>query len=646
MLKNMLILLVIAGALAGMGFGASHLYRAEENATPDVENLADSAPADIGPPLYEARHVTKTAAPRSAVDPLAIGDCRVVVFEKEDAPAQHEGVILFIGTEVADGEVVPADRLIKVPGDPKRYRKLREGDTVKAGQLLARLEDRVARSEVSIKKGKLAVARAELSAAEKTRDEARSRLDNGLRLNHGKAIAAEDLAERRLAFEKLQCEVAAKKEAVELARLEQDQAQALLENYEIRSSIDGILKTIFKNPGEAVKSAPSYEPVFQIWNLGRLRVEGLVAEQHLARLRVGDSVKVEAPAVVAPRATLVGHLQEVTAICTSADGNCIASASLDHTVRIWNLAERREQHVLRQPGAVTALAASPVANACISGGSDGTLRHYNLQAAQPEARVFAERHAGAVQALAFSPDGMLCASGGDDRAIHIWDVNTGDLRYRLLGHSGAITALGFTPDCRLVSAARDNSLRLWELGRDAGRLLTTLPRRSGDIARPGIATDGQSVIFDPAQDRSLRVLSLPDGRTEQVLTPPSGSGRFATFALFAPQGQSLVTSGATDGRLQMWDLHDAARAHVTQNLMPDVRVTPTCAAFTPDGRHVVAGTRERQVLVWPTGPGTKPLCAEITHIERALDSQQVRVWAELHNPDGRLLPGTVVTLVK
>jgi hypothetical protein len=41
------------------------------------------------------------------------------------------------------------------------------------------------------------------------------------------------------------------------------------------------------------------------------------------------------------------------------------------------------------------------------------------------------------------------------------------------------------------------------------------------------------------------------------------------------------------------------------------------------------------------------LTARITNVEPFLDSastQQVRIWAELNNPGGRLLPGNTVTL--
>ena len=109
-------------------------------------------------------------------------------------------------------------------------------------------------------------------------------------------MSAEDLRERKLVWDKYLYEALSKKAAIELARLEANQANTVVSMHEIRSSIDGIVKTVYKNPGEAVKADPTFEPVFQILNMSRLRVEGVVDEHQLPRLKVGDEVDVEVPA--------------------------------------------------------------------------------------------------------------------------------------------------------------------------------------------------------------------------------------------------------------------------------------------------------------------------------------------------------------
>ncbi len=62
----------------------------------------------------------------------------------------------FVGTEIKKGEKVPAERIIEVKlGAAKRqFRRLREGQAITEGQLLIQLDDRVARSDMTIKEAK------------------------------------------------------------------------------------------------------------------------------------------------------------------------------------------------------------------------------------------------------------------------------------------------------------------------------------------------------------------------------------------------------------------------------------------------------------------------------------------------------------
>src|SRR5205823_10570539 len=132
-------------------------------------------------------------------------------------------------------------------------------------------------------------------------------------------------------------------------------------------------------------------------------------------------------------------------------------------------------NVLRHPYGVIVrcVAASPKGakeNLCLSGSSDGVARLWNLadDSDKPK-RTLETKHHGAVQAVAFSPDGNYCATAGEDRDILVHETATGALKYRLTGHRGAVTSLQFLPQSELLSAGRDNTLRLWKLGTEGGR---------------------------------------------------------------------------------------------------------------------------------------------------------------------------------
>jgi multidrug resistance efflux pump len=58
-----------------------------------------------------------------------------------------------------------------------------------------------------------------------------------------------------------QCEAIAKEAAVKQARLEVARAEIILATYAIRSPARGVIKAIYRHPGEAVRK---YEAVFAI----------------------------------------------------------------------------------------------------------------------------------------------------------------------------------------------------------------------------------------------------------------------------------------------------------------------------------------------------------------------------------------------
>ncbi|GIW80022.1 MAG: hypothetical protein KatS3mg105_1829 [Gemmatales bacterium] len=439
-----------------------------------------------------------------------------------------------------------------------------------------------------------------------------------------------------------------KREALTLAERELSQARTVLEMHAIRSAMSGVIKTIYKQPREAVRRL---EPVFLIQSHDRLRVEGLVDVEHVTQLRKGMQANIEPNEPQAPETILLGHLERIQAVAVTSQGE-IVSGGADRTVRVWDRASKRERLTLSFPAAITSLACtSPPASRqlMVVGCGNGSVMICEVKDGTPLWQAQGE-HLGAVTSAAFSPDGQWCATGGEDRSIIVWEVATGNVRYRLPeGHRGAVTWLSFTPQAELVSAARDNTIRLWSLGEKGASIRATFAHRSGEVTQPGTSADGQWTLYDDGG--ALRLLTLPTGRNAAIFHHPSKAARFSGFALLAPNGNTLVTSTAAGNVLDLWPTPRLSGRLVPLRqllLLPGSQAT--CAAFAPDASFLCAGTDDRRILVWELPSDfeqRRPHVATLTLIERdvASTSPQVRVRAELPNAGGRLLPGMTATMV-
>lgn len=694
-----------------------------------------AAPQDRGDPLPP---VTIGAQPL-----IVIPEGRVNASDVQQVPAQHDGQILFIGTEITKEEAskLPPDRVIKArvgslwvqlapgekekshipdseirrwkvtvsrgnegdgqysPGttevrefrrlrddeevfpsdsdvDPQRFqllpreerlfKRLQEGDEVAEGQLLGMINPSLAVDELAIKKAKLHASVADLVTSQKTRDEAeqRYRTSRDLNIRARGAESEENVRGAKLTWERYIYESISKTQAIYVSAAELTQAQTALEMHTLRSKIPGRIKAVYKNKGDAVKNL---DPVLQIFNPNRLRVEGLVEMQYVGLLREGQEVVVEPTRFVRHDKLLRGHLQEITAVAVSKK-NDIVSASEDRTVRVWDRATGNQKLLLQHLTPVHAVACSPAgseANLCLTGATDGVARLYDLDAGgnTPVAELRGG-HSGQINCVAFGPQGRWCATGGDDKAICLWDTASAKMLQRFAGgqknlsaeaasaaggHRGAVKSLAFLSTTRLVSAGGDNSLQIWTLKEEDGSKAgppQVIDRRSGDVASLGVSPQDQTVLFD--YGRELRVLTVPDQKTIGVLQTPSGAMNFSTMAQFSPDGKLILTAGGSEGRLQLWRAPtDKRRAYELCQLISPA-ATATCGAFAPDGSFLVTGSRDRQVLIWkaPTKEELVELTATVKFIEKALDSnsRQVRIWADLKEPQG-LVPGTTATLV-
>jgi WD40 repeat protein len=177
-----------------------------------------------------------------------------------------------------------------------------------------------------------------------------------------------------------------------------------------------------------------------------------------------------------------GHTGIVRHAALSPDGRWVASSSLDHTVRCWDVETGEElSRFTGHEADVHGVAFTPDGTGIVSGGTDKMVRLSDALTGQ-EIRRF-EGHTAVIWPVAVSPDGryVLSAGGlrnrtpvfyepaGFDSEVRLWDLGTGEELHRYDGHTGCLIMVRFAPDGRVVSAASDQTIRVWDMKLPRGK---------------------------------------------------------------------------------------------------------------------------------------------------------------------------------
>ncbi len=210
-----------------------------------------------------------------------------------------------------------------------------------------------------------------------------------------------------------------------------------------------------------------------------------------------------------------------------------------------------------------------------------------------------DKHNGAANVVRIAPNGDFIASAGDDGTIKFWDMATGALRHSIEAHGSSIRALDIGPFSRHVasgSTTPESMLHLWDVEQN--------------YSKGGSVADFQTITalqYSP----DFRNLVVCDYSGTVGLT---GSGGGVVSALddqwysvnsiaFSPDGRKII-AGSRDrtvkvwvkgGLFNPWMLEREFKADLSTN---DARPGIQTVGFSRDGTIIITGGGEYAVRLW------------------------------------------------
>jgi WD40 repeat protein len=272
------------------------------------------------------------------------------------------------------------------------------------------------------------------------------------------------------------------------------------------------------------------------------------------------------------QAIIRGHAERIWHVAFHPDGALLASASLDETVKIWDVTSDPPvlQATLPGNGLIEAVTFSP--DGTLLAAAENTLRVWDMTHDPPTVQVdLPER---GCQSVAFSPDGTLLAAdsytaSANEDTVRVWDMTSDPPETRALltvpvaGASvfPALNSVVFSPDGTLLAG-------------------TSCGKASGKLS---FCTAGDIILWDITQDPPVERAIL------------QGHEKTIYQVAFSPDG-TLLVSASVDETIRVWDM--TRDPPEVQTIFESGISFGHSVAFSPDGQTLASASSENTVKLW------------------------------------------------
>lgn len=283
--------------------------------------------------------------------------------------------------------------------------------------------------------------------------------------------------------------------------------------------------------------------------------------------------------------TLNSHLNTVYGLTFSSDGQYLASASADQTVKLWKVLSGNLIYTFNgHKSIVTSLVFSLDQNYLITASWDYQIIIWDVNSG----KIFHQwkAHTGWINCITNSPCQII--SGGMDKKIKIWDGKSYNLKHTIEGDFTAITALKINHNQTILVSGHDNGMiYLWSM--ETQQLISSWKAHEQQITSIQWTTSNK-LLLTSGIEGTVKTWSINPIKLLQTMAETEGS--IEQFTINS-RGNQIITIG-NNSTLKIWQ---SATGQLLYDLGGHTNGIKS-VAISPNDQIIATGSPDKTIKLW------------------------------------------------